>query len=301
MKFRIVYLMLPLLLSCGDEAQAPDAYGIFEGRDVLVSSELAGKLVRLDVMEGQWLPADTVVGLVDTQQLHLRKRQLQSSIAAVMSRRQDLPAQQRVYDEQLANLRREQARFEKLLAEGAATQKQLDDLSGQIEVVESQKHAGLTVLATTNRGLSSETEPLLRQIEQIDDQIRRSVLRNPRAGQVLSVYAEAGEIASPGRPLYKLADTRELYLRAYATASQLASLKLGQQVTVHLDNGQGGLAARSGEISWISQQAEFTPKVIQTREERVSQVYAIKIRVANEDGLAKIGMPGDVSFSAPNP
>ncbi|MDX1909671.1 MAG: HlyD family efflux transporter periplasmic adaptor subunit [Bacteroidia bacterium] len=281
--------------ACDQTQTVADAYGTFEAREIMVSAENGGRILRLAVEEGQWLPADTILGLVDTTQLFLRKKQLQSSLQAVLSRRQDVAAQMQVFDTQLSQLGREKVRIEKLLADGAATSKQLDDLNAQMAVVESQKSATLASLSTVNRGLSSETEPILRQIEQVNDLIHRSLIVNPQAGEVLAVYAESGEMAAPGKPLYKTGDTKELYLRAYVSADQLATLKTNQQVQVQADAGSGTLRTLQGTVIWISPQAEFTPKIIQTREERVNLVYAIKIKVVN-DGYLKIGMPGEATW-----
>jgi HlyD family secretion protein len=286
--------------ACEGNGKKADAYGNFEADEVLVSAEMSGRLLNWQVEEGDWLPADTVVAVVDTTQLQLRKEQLLASIRALISQSQDVQVQTRVFDEQLANLQREKARLERLVRDSAATSRQLDDVSGQIEVLRRQMAAQTTSLSTVNRGLAAQTEPLRSQIAQVEDQIARSKVRNPVAGRVLSTYFTLGEVAVMGKPLYKIADTRELILRAYVSGEQLASVQTGQTVTVHTDQPGSALKSQPGELIWVASEAEFTPKVIQTREERVNLVYAVKIRVRN-DGSLKIGMPAEVSFTAPQP
>ena len=283
------------LPACGPEAGGADAYGNFEAEEVIVSAEGNGRLMALAVDEGQDLAAGQVVGYVDTSALYLQKQQLRSRIRAVLSKQQAIAPQARVFDEQKANLRREITRFEKLVADGAATPKQLDDLRGQLELVERQEIAQITALETANRGINAEVQPLLDQIAIIDDQIRRATIRNPRVGRVLVRYAEADEITGFGKPLYKLADTRALILRAYVSGDQLSQVQIGSTVNVRVDAPDGGWENLEGKVTWVSEVAEFTPKVIQTKEERVSMVYAMKVVVPN-DGRLKIGMPGEVMF-----
>ncbi|RMG53944.1 MAG: HlyD family efflux transporter periplasmic adaptor subunit [Bacteroidetes bacterium] len=283
------------LPACGPEEGGADAYGNFEAEEVIVSAESNGRLMALAVEEGQDLVAGQVVGYVDTSALYLQKQQLRSRIRAVLSKQQAIAPQARVFEEQKANLRREIARFEKLVADGAATPKQLDDLRGQLELVERQEIAQITALETANRGINAEVQPLLDQIAIIDDQVRRATIRNPRDGRVLVRYAEADEITGFGKPLYKLADTRELILRAYVSGDQLSQVQIGSTVNVRVDAPDGGWESLAGKVTWVSEEAEFTPKVIQTKEERVSMVYAMKVLVPN-DGRLKIGMPGEVMF-----
>ncbi|GAB4406074.1 MAG: HlyD family efflux transporter periplasmic adaptor subunit [Bacteroidia bacterium] len=284
---------LLVLAACNRTENRADAYGNFEAREVIVSAEGNGRLLSFDVVEGRKLAQGAVVGCIDTMQLSLQKQQLRSRIRAVLARRQDLDAQIRVFEEQKKNLLREQARVQRLLADSAATQKQLDDIGGQLELVDRQMNAQITGIQTANRSVSSEVQPLLDQIAIIDDQIWRSVIRNPLAGQTLVSYAEPGEITAFGRPLYKLADTDTLLLRAYISGSQLAAVKLGQAVQVRIDQGIEDFRSYTGTVRWIAEEAEFTPKIIQTKEARVNMVYAMKVAVPN-DGSLKIGMPGEV-------
>ncbi|MEL6675235.1 MAG: HlyD family efflux transporter periplasmic adaptor subunit [Bacteroidota bacterium] len=295
MRYSIFFLCL-FGLACQQEEARSDAFGNFEAKELLVSAENTGKLMTFQVEEGQWLEANQVVGYIDTTQLDLKRQQLRATIAAVLGKLQGVEAQNRVYEEQKKNLDREIQRLEKLLADGAATPKQLDDLTGQYDVIERQRLAHISSLQTANRGISSEVAPLRAQIAQIDDQIQRSVIRNPQAGQVLTTFAEPMEVTMMGRPLYKLADTRHLILRVYASAQTLEGVSPGQEVEVLIDAGAEGFQEKSGTVSWVSQAAEFTPKIIQTKEERVNLVYAVKIRVPNAGDL-RIGMPGEVNFS----
>lgn len=288
-------LVLLLLAGCAQEENASDAFGNFEATEVLVSSEATGKLLSLNVEEGATVKTDVALGLVDTLALHLKKKQLLLSRQAIRSKLQNEKVQIDVLLQQRDNLDREVKRVDRLFEQGAATAKQRDDLQGELRVLDNRIESTKSQLSTANRGLLAELEPLQAQIEQIEDQINRSVLSSPTAGTVLSKYAQPGEVVTFGKPLFKVADMKELTLRAYVDAAQLAEVKLGQRVTVLTDAAGGGLKTAEGKISWISPTAEFTPKIIQTREERVNLVYAIKVTVPN-DGSLKIGMPGEVKF-----
>jgi HlyD family secretion protein len=292
----LILILIPFLFACEKNENLADAYGNFETDELIISSEANGKLVQFSVEQGQWLEEGAQIGLVDTLPLYLKKQQLLATISAVRSKRQNLSSQEKVYLEQKANMEREKSRLEKLLADGAATPKQLDDVNGQIAVVEKQMQAHLRRLADANRGIESEIPPLLAQIEIIEDQLKRCRIHNPRSGRVLTTFVRESEMAGMGRPLYKLADTREMNLRVYVSGNQLPELKIGQEVKVSVDTPSDSLRNVSGKISWISDEAEFTPKVIQTREERVNLVYALKVKVPNPDGRLKIGMPAEVYF-----
>ncbi len=292
----IIFILIPLMFACEQGQERADAYGNFETDELIISAEANGRLVQFTAEEGQWLEKGAAVGLIDTQQLYLQKQQLLTRITAVRSKRQNLSSQEKVYLEQKSNLEREKARLEKLLAENAATSKQLDDVKGQIALVEKQMQAHLTTLADANRGIESEIPPILAQISIIDEQLSRCRIQNPIPGRILTTFVRQNEMAAMGRPLYKIADTRKMNLRVYVSGDQLAELKIGQEVQVSVDTPADSLRSLSGTISWISDEAEFTPKVIQTREERVNLVYALKVKVANPDGRLKIGMPAEVSF-----
>ena len=284
-----------LVFSCSGKNEKADAYGNFEAIEVIISSEATGKILSLKLEEGDKLAAETQVGLIDTIQLFLTKKQLEASINALRTKTQNVKVQLDVLEKQKENLLREVKRVEKLLAENAATQKQFDDLSGQLTVVESQITATKSQLNTANAGLLSEINPLLARIEQINDQIKKSVIVNPTPGTVLSKFAYENEVTTFGKPLYKIADLENITLKAYVSGNQLADLKIGHEVKVIIDQNDAE-KAMSGTVSWISSTAEFTPKVIQTKEERVSLVYAFKVLVKN-DGTLKIGMPGEVYFN----
>jgi HlyD family secretion protein len=292
----LLLLFIPLALgltACEPETNGADAYGNFEVREIIVSAEANGKILLLDVEEGQTLQAGQLVALIDTVPLHLQKQQLLAGIQTVHTKTQDAQPQIEVLEEQKANLLREKKRVEALLADKAATPKQLDDINGQIEVVDKQIAAARSQTSTLNRGILGEIGPIREKIKLIEDQIRRCYVYNPMEGVVLLKLAEPTEMTAAGRPLYKIADLSEMELRAYVSGAQLPEVKIGQEVEVRIDQGVEGFRSLNGQVSWIASQAEFTPKTIQTKEERVNLVYAIKVKVPN-DGSLKIGMPGEV-------
>lgn len=290
-----IFLMLLLVVSCQEVEERADAYGNFEANEIIVSAEGSGKILALEVEEGQRLEAGQYIGLVDTVPLHLKKMQLLASIKTINSKTQDAQPQIEVLQEQKANLLREEKRVKALLADKAATPKQLDDIQGQIQVVDQQIQATRKQTATLNRGILGEKDPVQAQILQLDDQIQRCYIYNPIDGTVLAKLAESHEFTATGKPLYKIANLKELILRVYVSGAQLPQLKIGQQVEVFIDADKTTNQSLTGTLSWISDQAEFTPKIVQTKEERVNLVYAAKIRVPN-DGRLKIGMPGEVKF-----
>lgn len=291
---RSVFAMMILLSSCNGGEPLSDAYGNFEATEVLVSAEASGKLLAFTAEEGLRLSRNEVVGLIDTTQLALKRKQLTATRSTIRSRLTGVQRQIEVVETQLEIALKEKRRIEQLLQDQAATGKQLDDVSGQIQVFERQ----ISALSSQNGTIFSEMAALDVQIEQVDDQLARSRIVNPVNGTVLTTHIEPGELAVQGRPLFKIADLETMYLRAYVTGAQLPGIRLGQEVTVLIDENATANQALTGTIIWISDQAEFTPKLIQTKEERVSLVYAIKIRVANAAGLIKIGMPGEVMFSS---
>jgi len=293
--------LLPVLLfslsGCQPELEEADAYGTFEAREVLVSAEVPGKILRLGIEEGVRLAAGEEVGLIDTLDHHLRKEQLLASVQAVRQKTQDAGPQIKVLKEQRQNLLREKRRIEALLKEEAATPKQLDDISGQIQVVEEQINRAEAQTQTANRGILAEIEPLRAQIRQVEATLRKCYLINPVGGTVLVQLAEPSEMTGAGQPLYKIADLSEMTLRVYVSGAQLPHIEIGQEVTVMVDLDEEKNQTFPGMVSWIANEAEFTPKIVQTKEERVNLVYAVKIRVPN-DGTLKIGMPGEVLFEA---
>ncbi|WP_421829667.1 HlyD family secretion protein [Larkinella sp.] len=294
------------LLGCQTEPQS-DAYGNFEAVETIVSAEATGALQQLSVEEGQTLKAGQAVGQIDPLQLQLRKAQLLASRRAVSSRSPNIPAQLSPYEQQIAvqeqqlkTLQREKVRTQNLIAAGAAPTKQLDDLVAQIDVIErqialirQQRAAQQSTLTTQRSGTLSEERPLEEQIRQIDDQIKKTTIVNPSAGTVTVKLAETGEVASYGKPLYKVADLDHITLRAYISGDQLVRVKTGQPVKVLVDAPNDQFKEYAGTVIWISSKAEFTPKVIQTKDERVNLVYALKVKVKNDGGL-KIGMPGEI-------
>ncbi|MDD4637258.1 MAG: HlyD family efflux transporter periplasmic adaptor subunit [Bacteroidales bacterium] len=284
-----------LLLSSCNNGIEQDATGTFEATEVIISSETAGKLTQFEVEEGSTLQAGVEIGCVDTVQLYLKKRQLQASFQAVLSRKPDIAKQIAAVREQISTQKRELNRFEILAKNNAATQKQVDDIRSSIAVLEKQQEAQLSALKSSDRSLSDESEAIAIQIEQLDDQLMKSHISSPIDGTVLVKYAEPNELVMMGKPLFKIADLSEMTLRAYITNAQLNEIRLGQKVKVFTDSGKDAYKEYEGVIYWIASQAEFTPKTIQIKDERENLVYAIKIRVKN-DGLIKIGMYGEVKF-----
>lgn len=289
-------LIVTVFFSCKNDDQRADAYGNFETTTTMVSSEANGKLLIFDVEEGQSIEKGKLIGLVDTTQLVLQKKQLESRIKAVKSKTQDPGPQIDVYKEQKETLLHEKKRVEKLLAANAATPKQLDDITAQIAIVEKQIDAAKRTAGTANRGILSEVEPMKAQIDILDEQISNCYIYNPVSGTVLTKMAEVTEMTGMGKPLYRIANLDNLTLRAYISGDQLSSVKIGQEVDVLTDAPGETMNTQKGTITWISENSEFTPKTIQTKEERVNLVYAMKIKVKN-DGSLKLGMPAEVNFS----
>ena len=296
MKRSFAYPLLVLLAaSCVEGNKAYDASGVFESTEVTVSAEGNGKILSLDIQEGDRLEAGQIVGCIDTVQLHLSEVQLEASRRAVGSGWLDISRQIAALESQIGKQRQELDRFTKLEKAGASNRKQVEDIQAQIETLERQLAAQEESLNSSNRNVSGQADALEAQIEQIRDRIRKCVITSPVAGTVLAKYSEAGEFAALGRALFKVADIDNIRLRAYITADQLTTLKLGQQVRVFADQGSSGRKEYAGTLIWISDKAEFTPKTIQTRDERANLVYAVKIAVEN-DGLIKLGMYGDIHF-----
>jgi HlyD family secretion protein len=285
------------LVGCKDSSDEFDATGNFEADEVIISSEAAGKILKLDIEEGKELEANAVVGLIDTTQLYLRKKQLEYSIKAVVAKSPNASVQLAAFKEQIATTQREKKRVENLLKDDAATQKQLDDINAQLQLLQRQYDASQSSLLITSQSIQSETLPLKAQLDQVIDQLDKSVIKNPFKGTVLTKYALKDEMASQGKALYKVADLSFLVLRAYISGSQLSQIKLGQKVQVLVDAPEGAYKTYEGEIMWISEKAEFTPKTIQTKDERANLVYAMKVKVKN-DGYLKLGMYGEVKFDA---
>ena len=290
-KIRWIYLLpvvagavLMTAVSCKDTDGTNDASGTFEATEVMVSSEASGRILALNVHEGGVLTAGQDCGLVDTLQLYLQKRQLEAGVEAALSRRRDVETQTAYIKEQIEVNRREADRVRNLIAADAANTKQLDDITSAIKLLETQLAATEADIAQNNTIAEAEAASYRAQIAQVEESLT-----------VLVKYAEAGELTAAGKPLFKIADLSRMNLRAYITASQLTAVKVGQKVRVFADSGEDGVREYEGTVSWISDQSEFTPKTIQTRDERANLVYAIKVSFVN-DGYVKIGMYGDLKF-----
>ena len=277
--------------SCNNNAPEAFAFGNFESEEIIISAESSGRLMEFKITEGQILKPGDFCGYIDSTQQYLKKMQLQAGIGSVNARITQLEKQLIVNEVNNTNLLREINRVKSLLEGGAATSKQLDDLNGQVELLNAQTNA----LRAQKSALWSEMESLEIQIKQVDDLISKSIVRSPIEGTVLEKYLYSGELAVTGKPLYKIADMSELILRVFVAGNQLEPLKIGSEVEVFIDSNGDNLKKLSGTITWISGKSEFTPKIIQTRDERVNLVYAVKVRVAN-DGSLKIGMPGEIGL-----
>ncbi len=292
---KILIVAAVLSASCTGNQQAYDASGTFEAVETIISAEATGTIRALDVEEGQLLTAGQAVGYIDSMQLYLKKRQLEAQINAVLSKKPNIAVQLAALQEQLDQAIREQQRIANMVKADAATPKQLDDANAQVAVIKKQIAAQQSNLGISSSSITQETSPLAVQIAQVEDQLAKSRIVNPIAGTVLVKYAEANESTATGKPLYKIADLSTVTLRAYVTGPQFSQLQLNQQVTVLVDDADGNYREYPGTVAWISDKAEFTPKTIQTKDERENLVYAVKINVKN-DGLLKIGMYGEVRF-----
>ena len=288
--------LLALFSACGNGVPKYDATGTFETTEVLVSAEASGRLLYFDIEEGMLLKAGEEVGVVDTVQLYLKKLQLEASIKSVEEQRPDILKQVAATKEQISAAGRERNRVANLLKVGAANQKQLDDAEDQLEVLRKQLVAQNSTLSNSHQSLTWQSSSVGIQVAQVEDQLKKCHITSPITGTVLAKYAEAGELTAMGTPLFKVADTEQMYLRAYITSEQLSQVKLGQKVTVFSDYGTDEHKQYPGVVTWISDTSEFTPKTILTKNERANLVYAVKIAVHN-DGLLKIGMYGGVEFS----
>jgi len=284
----ITGILVTTLLSCNNNGDKADGYGNFEATETTVSAEANGKLLTFTVEQGNILDKNQLVGVIDTIQLSLKRDQLLASKNTIFSKSRNVLSQREILKEQLRVAQIDQNRIANLLKANAATTKQRDDINGQIDILKQQMKS----VETQNAPIVNEVKSIEVQIQQIEDQIEKSVIQNPAKGTVLVKYAEPNEITSFGKPLYKIANLDEMILRVYISENQLANLKVGQEVTVKIDDAKE-MKSYPGQISWISDSAEFTPKIIQTKEERVNLVYAVKIRVKN-DGSLKIGMPAEM-------
>lgn len=291
MALLILALLTFTALSCGRDSEMHDASGTFEATEIIVSSEVGGKILELNISEGDTVEGGAVVGQIDTIQLYLKKRQLLATVRALEARRPELRKQIAAIEEQIAVQTREKERIERLLKADAATGKQLDDINSSISILKKQLEAQRSSLTNTSGGITEDAAALMIQTEQLNDQLQRSRITSPIKGTILAKYAEAGEVTAPGKPLFKVADMNDIQLKAYITSDLLTKIKPGESVKVFSDFGEDESREYEGKVIWISDKAEFTPKTIQTRSERANMVYAVKIAVKN-DGYLKIGMYG---------
>ncbi len=287
-------LVMVFLASCTNNDERADGYGNFDAHaEVIVSARTMGELLQFNVEEGTRLKAGQVVGLVDTAQLHLKKQVLLQQKKVVASKLENIRASIAVQQQKLKINRTNQRRIQNLFRSKAATQKQLDDINGLVELNKKEIQA----TQTQKQNIFTEIKSIEAQIAQVNESIRQSLVTNPVDGTVLVKYAEKGELATPGKPLYKIANLKTLELKAFVSGSQLSHIKVGQKVKVYYDKDTKTNSEVDGTVLWIASQAEFTPKTIQTKQERVHLVYAVKIKVPNDNGALKIGMPGEFRFS----
>jgi HlyD family secretion protein len=284
-----ILLILPVLVSCNNNSKTADAYGNFQAVEVIVSAETSGPIIAANINEGTQIKKGDLAMQIDSVQYALKVNELGAKIKATSAKRSNINAQAAVYEQQKQVALKDLDRIKKMFSDGAATQKQLDDINGQIEVINRQ----ISSVQSNIEGVNAEVSALEAGIAQAKDMLARTKVIAPISGTILEKYAEAGEMAAPGKALFKIADLENMELKAYVSALQLPAIKVGQTVKVSIDGTDGKLIDYQGTISWISDEAEFTPKNIQTREERVSQVYAIKVIVKN-DSKIKINMPAEV-------
>ena len=290
---KVLYIAVALLaIACSKGAEF-DAQGTFEATEVVVSSEATGRILNFDIEEGMTIVANQAVGTIDSLQLHLQRKQLLAQQSALLTSRPDVKKQVASLREQIAKQNEELRRVENMLKDGATTKKQKDDIEAQIKILERQLDATLSTLDKNTSTINNNSAALEAQIAALDDRISKCCIISPVGGTVLVKYAEAGELASVGKPLMKIADLKNIYLRAYFTSDQLVNIKLGDEVKVVADFGGEERYDYTGRVAWISSESEFTPKTIQTKDSRANLVYAVKIAVEN-DGRLKIGLAGEV-------
>ena len=287
---------LAVLASCGSNEKEYDATGTFEATEVTVAAEQSGTLMMFDVNEGDSLVLGKEVGLVDTTQIWLKIQQAGATKAVYQSQKPDMEKQVAVTRQQLAKARQDQQRYKELVADGAAPSKMLDDATNQVAVLQKQLDAQISSLSTQLSTLNSQVSTVDVQVSQLKDQLQKCHITTPIKGTVLEKYVEKGEFVAVGKPLFKMADTDQMFIRAYVTSAQLKDIKVGQKAKVFADYGDGQKKEYEGTVSWISSRSEFTPKTIQTEDERADLVYALKVAIKN-DGYVKIGMYGEVKFN----
>lgn len=289
---KILYVVgLSLLMGCSIQEEKSDAYGNFEAREIILSAQMQGELLSLDLEEGQTLEQGTTVGWIDTSMLAVKRQQLLAQKSSLAARLANIRAQEAVQAEQIDNLQTEKDRIQRMLKDEAATPQKYDNIQGQLRVAEKK----LQSIRTQRQSVYAERQVLNTRLNEVQTQIEKCRITNPIKGTVLEKYLEPSEVAAPGKAIYKIADLSEMILRVYISGAQLPHIEIGQQVEVQIDENREENQSLTGTVSWISSKAEFTPKIIQTKEERVDLVYAVKVRVQNE-GSIKIGMPGEINF-----
>jgi len=292
MKLRYLIFILPLAIaSCNNNGDKSDAYGNFEATEVIISAQGSGKLISFNIDEGKQLKEGELVGIIDTVDLSLKRQQLITQKESMLSRLTNVNSQVEVQRQQKKNLNVDNDRIAKMYKDGAATKKQVDDITGAIEVIDKQISSTETQSATIGKDIKG----IEKQVEQINESINKCYIKNESNGTVLVKYTEPGEITTFGKSLYKVANLQDMILKVYVSGDQLPKVKIGQKCQVLIDKNEKENTKYEGMIEWVSDNAEFTPKIIQTKEERVNMVYAMKIRVKN-DGRLKIGMPGEILF-----
>jgi len=294
--FTLAIIFIAGVCSCKQNKREPDAFGVFEATEITVSSESDGKMLWFVVEEGKNYQAGEEVGCTDTLQIYLRIKQLESSINAAMAKRPDMPSQVRTLYKQLETLNKEKNRIATLVAANAASSKQLDDINAEIDITNSQIAAAESTITLGNKSIDEEVSAMRFQKMQLQDALTKCHIKSPITGTVLKKYIEPNELAFQGKPLFKIADLTNMFIKVYITEDMLSTVRLGQSVDIHIDMPNNEEKVMEGTVSWISSKAEFTPKMIQTKKERVNLVYAVKVSFKN-DGSAKIGMPGDVKFN----
>jgi hypothetical protein len=293
MKTRSLIIIATVLLTgCKDKADKADAFGNFEATEVIISAETNGRILQFDPVEGVLVEKGATIALVDTTVLHLQKAEIDANMKSVTTRINSINAQNDILKQQIENLNINISRFGKMLKDDAATQKQYDDLTGQVAVFQKQIAANNTQKISVAADLSVNES----RKATVNEQIKRCVIKSPLRGTVIEKYSEAGEMTAAGKPLVKIADLSIIKLKVFVSGAQVGKIKTGQTCTVRIDNGEKGFSSFTGTISYISEKAEFTPKIIQTKEERVILVYAVNIDVVN-DGTLKSGMPGEALFT----
>ena len=290
-RLQLIALAFLALAACKSGEKQSDAYGNFEAVETIVSSEMPGKLLIMDANQGDLLEQGKLIALIDTTELYLKKLQTQAQLVASETKKQNVSAQINVFKEQKKNVQTTQERITKMFADKAATQQQVDDINGSVNVLDKQ----ISATNTQFQLIGSEMDVIKRQMDLISEQLTKCRINSPIKGTVLETYLENGELATPGKPVLKMADLSSLELKVYVSGTQLSKVKLGSEVKVLIDSDAKEMQTISGKITWISSESEFTPKIIQTKEERVKLMYGVKILVPN-DGSLKIGMPGEVVF-----